>query len=115
MGNRSPFLFRYTIPNYAIIIAKEFVMTDEPEEKKPIAPLDPKTMTRDQINWKRQSLTEHLEVLLESMANAVKELIDMKEGFELNPAKRRELEKAMEVMDAEIEKAKKDLTDLNRA
>lgn len=90
-------------------------MSDEVKEKKPYVPLDPKTMTRDQINWKRQSLVEHLDVLLESMANAVEELITMKEGFELNPAKRKELETAIEKMDAEIEQAKKELTDLNRA
>jgi len=90
-------------------------MSDEVKEKKPHVPLDPKTMTRDQINWKRKSLVEHLDVLLESMANAVQELITMKEGFELNPAKRQELENAIEKMDAEIEQAKKELTELNRA
>lgn len=90
-------------------------MSDEVKDKKPHVPLDPKAMTRDQINWKRKSLVEHLDVLLESMANAVQELITMKEGFELNPAKRQELEKAIETMDAEIEQAKKELTELNRA
>ena len=85
------------------------------EEKKPHIPIDPKTMSRDQINWKRQALTEHLDVLLESMAYAVKELSDMKESFELNPPKRKELEESIIKMDVEIEQAKKELTELNRA
>jgi len=86
----------------------------EPEPVVPQPALDPKTMTREQLNWKRQALVEHLDVLLESLGHAVSEYENMRESFELNPPKRKELEDAIKTMDEEVEKAKKELADLNR-
>lgn len=82
-------------------------------ENKPQKPPEPE-LTREQINWKRKHLTEHLDVLLQSLAHAMSEYHEMKESFELNPPKRKELEVAIETMDLEIEQAKKELTELNR-
>jgi peptidoglycan hydrolase CwlO-like protein len=90
-------------------------MTEEPVVKKPSLPLDPKTMTRDQINLMRHNLSEHLEILLESLGHALNELQTMKESFELNPPKRKELEDAITKMDEEIEQVKKELGEYNRA
>lgn len=71
-----------------------------------------KDMSNQQRGWKRQSLIDHLETLLDSLKYAMEEYIRMKESFELNIPKRTDLENAIAQMDREIEETKKQISEL---
>lgn len=74
--------------------------------------IEVKDMSNQQKSWKRQSLIDHLETLLDSLKYAMEEYIRMRESFELNIPKRQDLEKAIAQMDNEIEETKKQISEL---
>ena len=85
------------------------------KQSMPKGIMNPKDLSRDEINWKRNALKEHIDTLLESMSNAISEYNLMMASFELNPAKKNELCRGIEQMDEELECVKKELIDLDRA
>jgi predicted nicotinamide N-methyase len=76
--------------------------------------LDPKEMTRAELNWKRNNLLEHLKLLEENFVGTAVEIEKMENNYEINPQKKIDLVMAIDVMGREIEEVKEELRELDR-